>query len=120
MIQASSVQEILYNFSMFSFREFAAKSKTVPLCEHAESRVFKMLLKSDKITATEATMLSDKDKKVLFELLTQHIMFLELAPDFTFPDGLLDGSSGMELGLPLLTYIHETAWLFPKPTQESS
>ncbi|KAF5048395.1 hypothetical protein DSECCO2_450580 [anaerobic digester metagenome] len=120
MIQAITIQEILYNFSMFSFRDFAARSKTVPLCEQAEVRVFKMLLESDKITATEATMLPDKERKVLLELLMQHIMFLELAPDFTFPDGLLEGSSAMELGLPLLTYIHDTAWLFPKPTQESS
>ncbi|HML52891.1 MAG TPA: hypothetical protein PKC79_02235 [Solidesulfovibrio magneticus] len=120
MIPAIAVQEILYNFSMFSFRDFAAKAKAVPFCEQAEARVFKILIESDKITAAEVTMLSNKDRKVLLELLTQHIMFLELAPDFTFPDGLLEGSSAMELGLPLLTYIHETAWLFPKPTQESS
>ena len=114
MVKTEEVQEILYNFTMYAFRDFAEESKRVVLTKEAAREVFEILKSINTLSATEATMLPKPHKKALYELLLQYITFTAMFPHLQFPDGFLHGASERLLNAQLLSYILGNSWPFPQ------
>lgn len=112
MIKSENVLEIIYNFVQNSF------SKPSP------SQIIKINLVEGLFTKLKAnknlhsndvfTKFNIDEQTLLYELLTQYIMFFTLFDELTFPDNFLDDSSSFELGEPLLAYIVEHQFPFPQ------
>jgi len=106
----AQVAEVLYNFTQ---RCFIGEKSEVPLDLSAEDYVFARLI-NGSLNLLEVHQLPSKHRRLLREVLTQYIMFLEMNRGLPFPPGFLDGSSKEQLALPLLQYIHEHRWPFPQ------
>lgn len=109
MTPARDVQEVLYNFAMYSFREFAAEQGKIRPRAIDQEKVLRLLENTDRVTASEATMLPVKQRKVLYDLVTAFLAYASL-PDWPpYPPGFLLGSSAMQLASPVLREMHRTA-----------
>jgi hypothetical protein len=110
ILRGTDVSEVLYNFTQCSF---IGECNNEPLDLSVEVNFFARLT-SSPLNLIEAHQLPPKYRRLLRELLSQYIMFLEMNRDLLFPSGFLDGSSKEQLGLPLLQYIHRHRWPFPQ------
>lgn len=109
-LRGADVAEVLYNFTQ---RCFIGEKDKEPLDLSAEDYVFARLT-SGPLNLLEVHQLPSKYRRLLREILTQYIMFLEMNRDLPFPSEFLLGSSKEQLALPLLQYIHEHRWPFPQ------
>ncbi|MCZ6803136.1 MAG: hypothetical protein O7D86_04180 [Proteobacteria bacterium] len=116
MIIATRVNETIYTFSQKAFRSEKLNAQLPDLS--LESALF-ALLSSGSITRAEVKQLSKPLKNLLYHLLTQYIMFLEMNPSLSFPENFMQGSSNKCLGQPLLEYILKHRWPFPQLLAES-
>lgn len=109
-LRGINVSELLYNFTQ---RCFIGEAATEPLDLSAEGYVYERLA-SGPLSLLDVHQLPSRYRRVLREILTQYIMFLEMNRDLPFPPDFLDGSSNEQLGIPLLLYINEHRWPFPQ------
>ena len=109
-IQGAEVVEVLYNFTQYCF---IGEKDEEPLDLSAEGHVFARLI-NNPLTVLDVHQLPSKYRRLLREVLTQYIMFLEMNRGLPFPPEFLAGSSKEQLALPLLQYIHEHRWPFPQ------
>lgn len=115
MISPQQVREVLYNFLMYAFGDFASKAKSVPLRKDAQDKILLLLSTADFLTAEEATMLPNKQKKALFDLIKWYISYLYY-PEFPpFPSDFLFGSSERQLNKPLLRYMFQLSSVVLEP-----
>lgn len=110
VLRGADVAEVLYNFTQ---RCFIGEKDEDPLDLSAEDYVFERLV-SGPLNLLEVHQLPSKYRRLLREVFTQYIMFLEMNRGLPFPPGFLDGSAKEKLALPLLQYIHEHRWPFPQ------
>lgn len=109
-ILGADVGEVIFNFTQ---RCFIGEGNNEPLDVSAEDFVFARLA-SEPLTVLDVHQLPSKHKRLVREILTQYIMFLELNRSLPFPPGFLDGTSHERLCPPLLHYICEHRWPFPQ------
>jgi hypothetical protein len=110
VLTGSKVAAVVYDFTQ---RCFIGDKNDEPLDFAVEAVVFG-LLSNGPLTLREAHQLALKQRRLLKELLTQYIMFLEMNRGLPFPPSFLAGSSKDQLGETLLAYICEHRWPFPQ------
>ena len=109
-LRGTIVSELLFNYTQ---RCFIGEASTEPLDLSAEGFVYERLA-SGPLSLLEVNQLPPGYRRVLREILSQYIMFLEMNRDLPFPLDFLEGSSNEQLGIPLLLYINEHRWPFPQ------
>jgi hypothetical protein len=67
----------------------------------------------DTISAYEIKLLSVKDRKLLYEIISQQMTLFALDKVMTFPDDILLGCSKSTLGCNMIKYLAGTGFLFP-------
>lgn len=110
ILRGADVGEVLYNFTQYCF---VGEKGEEPLDLSAEDYIFARLI-NGPLTVLEVHQLPSKYRRLLREVLTQYIIFLEINRGLPFPPEFLAGSSKEQLALPLLQYIHEHRWPFPQ------
>lgn len=110
VIRGTDVGEALFHFTQ---RCFVGESNKEPLDMSAEDFVFDKIA-NGPLTVLEVHQLPQRYRRLLREILTQYIMFLEMNRGLPFPPDFLIGSSNEQLAPPLLQYIHEHRWPFPQ------
>jgi hypothetical protein len=111
IIAAEDMQEVIYNFTQRAF--IGGDIKKVPFDQSKTYEVMS-LLNADSLSQADLAMLPVKIQRVIYELLTQYIMFVSMNPQLLFPPRFLQGSNENQLGAPLLSYIRENQWPFPQ------
>jgi hypothetical protein len=109
-LSAADVNEVFYNFMQ---RCFIGEKNPGDVDLSYEDALFKRLA-AGPITQVEAHQLPSGQRRVLRELLTQYIMFLEMNRQLPFPPDFLADSSQDELGRNLLEYVCHYRWPFPQ------
>jgi tetratricopeptide (TPR) repeat protein len=109
-LRGAKVAELLYDFTQ---RCFIGEAATEPLDLSAESYVYERLA-SGPLSLLDVHQLPSRYQRVVREIFTQYIMFLEMNRDLPFPPDFLEDSSNEQLGIPLLLYINEHRWPFPQ------
>jgi len=109
-IRGTEVMEVLYNFTQCCF---IGEKNEEPIDLSVEDYIFERLF-SNSLSLLEVHQLPSKYRRLLREIFTQYIIFLEMNRGLPFPPGFLDGSTKEQLALPLLQYIHEHRWPFPQ------
>ncbi len=110
ILRGADVGEVLYNFMQYCF---IGEKGEEPLDLSAEDHVFAGF-NHGPLTVLEVHQLPSRYRRLLREVLTQYIIFLEMNRGLPFPPEFLAGSSKEQLALPLLQYIHEHRWPFPQ------
>ncbi|TCJ15232.1 hypothetical protein EZJ19_07955 [Parasulfuritortus cantonensis] len=110
MTTASEVQEIIYDFTQRCFIGEDIKEK---FNLSKQNLLFKFLETGD-LTVEQVHLMSENHQKILRELLSQYILFLQMNQHLEFPDGFLQNSGKMKLGSGLLEYICHYKWPFPQ------
>lgn len=109
-LRGTNVSELLCNFTQ---RCFIGETATEPLDLSAQGYVYERLA-SGPLSLLDVHQLPPRYRRVLREILTQYIMFLEMNRDLPFPPDFLGDSSNEQLGIPLLLYINKHRWPFPQ------
>lgn len=109
-ISSSDVNEIIFNFTQ---RCFIGEDNLGNIDLSYETPLFQRLV-SGSLNQTEAYQLPKPQRRLLKELLSQYIIFLEMNKHLSFPPKLLCGSSDNVLGVNLLAYICHYKWPFPQ------
>ncbi|QXP85766.1 tetratricopeptide repeat protein [Methylococcus sp. Mc7] len=109
-VLGADVGEAIFNFTQ---RCFIGERSKEPLDVSAEDFVFARLA-NGPLTVLDVHQLPSKHKRLVREILTQYVMFLELNRSLPFPPDFLDGTSHERLCPPLLQYICEHRWPFPQ------
>lgn len=109
-LRGTNVSELLCNFTQ---RCFIGETATEPLDLSAQGYVYERLA-SGPLSLLDVHQLPPRYRRVLREILTQYIMFLEMNRDPPFPPDFLGDSSNEQLGIPLLLYINKHRWPFPQ------
>lgn len=112
MIKSENALEIIYSFVQNSF----SKSSPYQIVKTnlIESTFTKLEANKNLHSNDVLTKFNIDEQTLLYELLTQYIMFFTLFDELTFPDNFLNGSSSLELGETLLAYIVEHQFPFPQ------
>ncbi len=110
VVTSEEVQEIIYDFAQRSFIGEKGNGKL----NLSKEKVFFEFLSNNEIDQIKAHQLSENHRKLLRELLSQYIMFLQMNSELSFPTGFLAGSSNNVLGRALLDYMCEHKWPFPQ------
>lgn len=114
MISASEVCKILYSFSQKAFKSNIDELKNQKIERYCEEDIFSLIKENKVLTVIQINELSKDELKILYELLTQYIMFLTMFKELEFPDYFLNDSSENQLGNSILGYISEHTWPFPQ------
>lgn len=109
-IQGADVGKMLFNFTQ---RCFIGETNKGPLDMTAEDFVFARLA-SGSLTVVDVHQLPSRHARLIREILTQYITFLELNRSLPFPSDFLEGTSHERLCSPLLQYICKHRWPFPQ------
>ena len=110
MSTAKEVQEILYDFTQ---RCFVGEQSVGRFDLSRQDRLFDFL-SNGELTAMQVHQMSKDEQKLLRELLTQYVMFLQVNQGLPFPDDFLNDSNKMQLGRSVLGYICHYRWPFPQ------
>lgn len=111
-MKSDNVLEIIYSFVQNSFSK-SSPSQIVKT--NLIEGLFTKLKANKKLHSNDVlTKFNIDEQTLLYELLTQYIMFFTLFDELTFPDNFLDNSSSFELGEQLLAYIVEHQFPFPQ------
>ncbi|MEW6648145.1 MAG: hypothetical protein AB1450_13180 [Pseudomonadota bacterium] len=111
-MNTDNVSKTLFDFVQTAFWPEEMKQDTISLAR--EKQLLGRLSSGKGLTQAEVARMDRPDRKLLYELLTQYIMFLTMNPGLRFPDDFLDDASDGELGPALLAYIAEHSWPFPQ------
>lgn len=114
MISSNEVCKTLYSFTQLAFKSKIEDLKSKQLKRDCEEDVFNLLKSIKKLTLNHIEELSANELKLLYELLTQYIMFLTMFSELEFPESFLFDSSENQLGNSILKYILEHSWPFPQ------
>lgn len=110
-ISASKVQELLYNFTQYAFIGGEIPSQPLDL---KQFRKVIRILEGGSLTQTNVANQPVQVQRVLYELLTQYIMFVSVNPQLRYPPDFLTESSPTELGTAVTAYMVEHEWPFPQ------
>lgn len=110
-IFGSDVQEILYNFTQYAFIGGEIKKEPFDLKNFSHVLNF---LKSGDISQYDVAAQPVWAQRVLYELLTQYILFVTMNTDLPFPPDFLANSSAEKLGAAVTAYMAEHKWPFPQ------
>ncbi|WP_125561425.1 hypothetical protein [Pseudoalteromonas rubra] len=110
MVTSQAVQEVIFNFTQ---RVFIGEKNKGKLNMSKERGLFDFL-SGGELTQIQAHQMSINHQKLLYELLTQYILFLSMNPELPFPEDFLDESDETKLGKQLLQYVCEYRWPFPQ------
>lgn len=111
LVSASDVQTLLYNFAQRAFIGVAIQK--IPF-EQSKTLAVMSILESGSLSQNALAMLPIDTQRVIYELLTQYIMFVSMNLQLTFPTGFLRNSNENNLGHPVLAYMREHEWPFPQ------
>lgn len=114
MISSEEVCRALYSFIQIAFKDKMEELKEKQLKRDCEKEVFNLLKSVKTLSLKHIEKLTTDESKLLFELLTQYVMFLTMFSELNFPDGFLFDSSENQLGKSVLKYILEHSWPFPQ------
>lgn len=114
MISSSDVCKVLYSFAQQAFKGSIDELKNQQIKRYCEENIFTLIKSKKALTLTQINKLSQDELKLLYELLTQYIMFLTMFKELEFPDYFLNDSSENQLGNSVLGYISEHSWPFPQ------
>ena len=109
-LSGADVSKVIYNFTQ---RCFIGEENPEDIDLSYEGALFNKL-QAGPITQFEAHQLPPGQRRVLRELLTQYIMFLEMNKQLPFPPNLLTDSNSDKLGENILEYICHHRWPFPQ------
>jgi len=110
MLSGSKVAEVVYDFTQHCF---IGEKSGEPVDIAVEEGLFDVLA-SGPLTLLEVHQLIPSQRRLLKDLLTQYIMFLEMNRGLPLPSTFLKDSSKTQLGAELLEYICENKWPFPQ------
>jgi len=89
VVTSKEVAEAIFNFAQ---RCFIGEKGKVNLNMAKEKGLFEYL-SNGELTQIQAHQMSENHRKLLRELLTQYIMFLQMNPELPFPPNFLKGSN---------------------------
>lgn len=110
MSTANEVQEVLFDFAQ---RCFVGEKIESELNLSKQDSLFDFL-SNGELTVTQVHQMSENHKKILRELLSQYIIFLQLNQELHFPPDFLRDSEKMKLGRAILEYMRQHRWPFPQ------
>lgn len=114
MLSTKEVIEILVPFVKNAFEGKIVLLQNAHLKRNFEENVFALLKSSNTLTSIQVSKLQPDKQKILYELLTQYLIFFTTFTDLTFPDYFLLDCSENQLGKHFLEYIVEHSWPFPQ------
>jgi hypothetical protein len=114
-VTGTSVQELFYNFTQHAF--IGGSIKKTPLDSEKFSSAFS-ILRAGPLSQQELAFQSLSIQRVIYELLTQYIMFFSMNPSLSFPSDFLDQSNSKLLGHQVTSYIAQHKWLFPQMIEQ--
>lgn len=114
MVTSEKVQEVIFDFTQRSFIGEKGKEKL----NLSKEKGFFDFLKNNEIDQIKAYQMSENHRKLLRELLSQYIIFLQMNPELPFPDEFLEDSSKDVLGRSLLDYMCHYKWPFPQSIEK--
>ena len=110
-IVGTTVQQALYNFTQYAFIGGAIETEPFDIKQFP---TVVSILRLGSLTQQDLAMQTLSVQRVLYELLTQYIMFLTINPDLPFPPDFLENSNAQVIGPPITAYMAEHAWPFPQ------
>ena len=113
-ITGETVQEAIYNFTQYAF--IGGSIKETPLDAEKFASTF-TILREGPLSQEELAAQSLPTQRVIYELLTQYIMFLSMNPSLPFPPDFLAKSNSKMLGHHVTAYIAEHEWPFTQMLQ---
>lgn len=113
-ISCAAVQEVFYNFTQYAFIGGAIKAEPLDVTHFPTVLT---ILRSGTLTQQGLAAQPLQVQRVLYELLTQYIMFLTMNPELPFPSDFLAQSSAKALGPQVAAYMAEHEWPFPQMLQ---
>ena len=114
-ITGESVQELIYNFTQYAF--IGGSIKAEPLDAGMFSSTFE-ILRAGPLSQQELAVQPLPIQRVIYELLTQYIMFFTMNPSLPFPPNFLAQSNSKLLGHQVTAYIAQHEWPFPQVLQQ--
>lgn len=114
MITANAVVEPLYYFSQMAFHDKTERMKEISFSHGVATRVIERLKQAGALSIKEVLEMPEPEMRVIYELMTQYIMFLTMFQDLPFPPDFLCGTNEVQLGRPLLEFLVERKFPFPQ------
>ncbi len=114
MLSTKDVLAVLIPFIKESFNGRIDALQGCQLNRTVEGNVFTMLRTYNILESDKVKRLNFNKQKLLYELLSQYVMFFSVFSDLPFPDYFLMDSSEYQLGKNFLEYIVEHSWPFPQ------
>jgi len=114
-ITGETVQEAIYNFTQYAF--IGGSIKETPLDTEKFASTF-TILRAGPLNQQELVAQSLPSQRIIYELLTQYIMFFSMNPSLQFPPDFLAQSNSKILGHKVTVYIAEHEWPFPQMLQQ--
>lgn len=114
-VTGTSVQELIYNFTQYAF--IGGSIKEMPLDSGKFSSTFS-ILRAGPLSQEELAVQSLSIQRVIYELLTQYIMFFSMNPSLPFPPDFLDQSNSKLLGHQVTSYMAQHEWPFPQMVEQ--
>lgn len=114
-ITGESVQEVIYNFTQYAFIGGSIKEA------HLDSGMFAStfeILRAGPLSQQELAIQPLPIQRVIYELLTQYIMFFTMNPSLPFPPDFLAQSNSKLLGEQVTAYMAQHEWPFPQMIQQ--
>lgn len=114
-VTGASVQELIYNFTQYAF--IGGSIKETPLDSEKFPSTFS-IFRAGPLSQQELAVQSLPIQRVIYELLTQYIMFFSMNPSLLFPPDFLDQSNSKLLGYQVTSYIAQHEWPFPQMIEQ--
>lgn len=117
-MSAGKVLEILFNFMSAHRSIFLDLPKSLYFSSTDAEKFLAELATHREISTHELKIMSQKDRKILYELMNQCVAYCTLHPNAEFPEGILSGSSTSTLGSKLLAFLSATGFPYPDVTRD--
>jgi tetratricopeptide (TPR) repeat protein len=108
---AESVLELIYTFTQYAF--IGGSIKEAPLDAKMFPSTFE-ILRAGPLSQQELAVQPLPIQRVIYELLTQYVMFFTMNPSLPFPPDFLAESNSKLLGHPITAYMAQHEWPFPQ------
>lgn len=110
-ITSESVQELIYNFTQYAF--IGSSIREMPLDSGEFANTF-TILRAGPLSQQELFIQPLPIQRVIYELLTQYIIFFSMNPSLPFPPDFLAQSNPKLLGQKVTAYMAQHGWPFPQ------